>query len=61
MVMTDDEWKAAAGVPPAVADFMLGMFRAARRGEFAVTDPALETLLRRPATTVRSVLAELLR
>ena len=32
------------------------MFRAARRGEFAVTDPTLERLLGRPATPVSAVL-----
>jgi uncharacterized protein YbjT (DUF2867 family) len=60
VVMDDDEWKAASGLPAAVADFTLGMFRAARRGEFAVTDPALETVLGRPATTVRTVLERVL-
>jgi NAD(P)H dehydrogenase (quinone) len=30
-------------------ELLLGMFRAARRGEFAVTDPTLEALLGRPA------------
>ncbi|MCY1141016.1 NmrA family NAD(P)-binding protein [Actinoplanes sp. Pm04-4] len=56
----DDEWKAAAvagGMPEFAADFTLGMFRAARRGEFAVTDPTLEKLLGRPARTVREQLA----
>jgi hypothetical protein len=43
-----------------VADFSLGMFRAARRGEFAVTDPTLERIVQRPATTVRTVLRQLL-
>lgn len=60
VVVADDEWKAAAvagGMPPAAADFTLGMYRAARRGEFAVTDPTLEAVLGRPATSARSVLA----
>ena len=35
---------------------LLGMFRAARRGEFAATGPELEELLGRPATPVRSLL-----
>ncbi|WP_433554510.1 NAD(P)H-binding protein [Micromonospora zamorensis] len=55
----DDEWKADAvahGMPAAAADFTLGMYRAARRGEFAVTDPTLETLIGRRPTSVRSVL-----
>ncbi|GID27928.1 NAD(P)H-binding protein [Paractinoplanes brasiliensis] len=55
----DDEWKAAAvrgGMPEAAAEFTLGMFRAARRGEFAVTDPTLEQVLGRPATPARTVI-----
>ncbi|MEU7620342.1 SDR family NAD(P)-dependent oxidoreductase, partial [Micromonospora rifamycinica] len=58
IVVGDDEWRSAAvarGMPEAAADFTLGMYRAARRGEFAVTDPTLEALLGRPATPVRSV------
>jgi NAD(P)H dehydrogenase (quinone) len=62
VVVDDQEWRAsavAAGTPEGVADFTLGMFRAARRGEFAVTDPILETTLGRPATSVRTVLQSL--
>jgi NAD(P)H dehydrogenase (quinone) len=54
VVVSDEEFKAAAGE---FADFTLGMFRAARRGEFAVTDPAIEKLIGRPATPVRDFLA----
>ncbi len=57
VVVADEEWKASAvasGLPAPAADFTLGMFRAARRGEFAVSDPTLETLLGRPATPVRA-------
>jgi hypothetical protein len=43
-------------MPAAAADFTLGLFRAARRGEFAVTDPTLEAVIGRPATSVRSAL-----
>ncbi|MFG1927013.1 NAD(P)H-binding protein [Cryptosporangium sp. NPDC048952] len=60
VVVGDDEWKAATGLPEPVADFILGMFRAARQGEFAVTDPTLEKVLGRPATPVRSVVERLL-
>jgi hypothetical protein len=63
VVVDDDEWRAGAiehGLPTPAADFSLGMFRAARRGEFAVTDPTLESLLRRPATPVAAVLGDLL-
>ena len=63
VVVGDDEWRSAAvaaGMPAPAADFTLGMFRASRRGEFAVTGPALEKLIGRPTTTVRSVLEGLL-
>jgi NAD(P)H dehydrogenase (quinone) len=63
VTVSDDAWRTAAverGLPPMVADFSLGMFRAARRGEFAVTDPTLERILGRPATTVQTVLHRLL-
>ncbi|MFI6509935.1 hypothetical protein ACIBCT_20220 [Streptosporangium sp. NPDC050855] len=43
-------------MPADRADMLLGMFHAARRGEFSTTGPDLEDLLRRPATPVRSVL-----
>jgi NAD(P)H dehydrogenase (quinone) len=59
VVVPDEEWRAAAvsrGLPPAVADFVLGMFRAARRGEFDVVDPTLEALIGHPAVPVRATL-----
>jgi uncharacterized protein YbjT (DUF2867 family) len=64
VVVDDEEWKAAAiarGVPEGAAEFTLGMFRAARAGEFAVAEPALEELLGRPAIPARSVLERLVR
>ncbi|MEV4845373.1 NAD(P)H-binding protein [Micromonospora matsumotoense] len=60
IVVGDDEWRSAAvrrGMPEAAADFTLGMYRAARRGEFAVTDPTLGALLGRRPTPARSVIA----
>lgn len=63
VVVEDEEWKATAierGLPAPAADFTLGMFRAARRNEFAVADPTLETLLGRPAIPATSVIEELL-
>jgi NAD(P)H dehydrogenase (quinone) len=45
------------GVPEAAARMLLSLFRAARAGEFAVTDPALAALLGRPTQPLRSVLA----
>jgi uncharacterized protein YbjT (DUF2867 family) len=59
----DDEWKTAAiarGLPPMVADFSLGMFQAARRGEFDVVDPTLETLIGHRPLPVENALAQLL-
>lgn len=61
-VVDDEEWTATAvdrGMPALAADFTLGMFRAARRGEFAVTDPTLETVIGRPAVSVRSALGSM--
>ncbi|SFW79540.1 NAD(P)H-binding protein [Amycolatopsis australiensis] len=61
VVAGDDEWVSALagqGVPAAQAGMLLGMFRAARRGEFATTAPDLETLLGRPATPLRAVLRD---
>ncbi|GII76234.1 NmrA family transcriptional regulator [Sphaerisporangium rufum] len=63
VVADDAAWTAAMignGVPAEQANMLLGMFRAARRGEFATTGPDLENLLQRPATSVRSILAELI-
>jgi NAD(P)H dehydrogenase (quinone) len=55
----DDEWAAglaAHGAPEALGTMLLGMFRAARRGEFSATSPALGDLLGRPATPLSSFL-----
>lgn len=59
VVATDDDWKAAAvqrGMPAPAADFTLGMFQAAREGEFAVTDPLLETIVGHRPGSARSFL-----
>jgi uncharacterized protein YbjT (DUF2867 family) len=59
--VTDEAWrdaKIAAGMPAIYADMLLGTFRAARHGDFAATDPALETLLGRAPKTIRDVLSE---
>jgi uncharacterized protein YbjT (DUF2867 family) len=64
VVVDDEEWKAGMverGLPAPVADFALGIFRAARRGEFAVTDPTLEAVLDRPAISAQAVLEKMLR
>jgi NAD(P)H dehydrogenase (quinone) len=60
VVADDEEWTAglvARGVPAEQAAMLLGMFTASRRGEFAVTGPALAELLGRPATPLRTLLA----
>ena len=64
VTVSDDEWRASAlerGLPPMVADFSLGMFQAARRGEFNVVDPTLAGVIGHPTTPVETVLRELLR
>lgn len=59
VVADDSEWTTAMtghGVPADQATMLLGMFQAARRGEFSATGPELENLLQRPATPLRSTL-----
>jgi uncharacterized protein YbjT (DUF2867 family) len=59
VVADDEEWTAGLiehGVPEAQATMLLGMFQAARRGEFATTGSTLEQLLGHPAAPVRSLL-----
>lgn len=48
------------GVPAERARFMLGMFEAARRGDFAVVDPALSRILGRPPLAFEAALASAL-
>lgn len=60
MTVTDAEWrdaKIAGGMPAMYADVLLGTFRAARRGDFAATDPALGNLIGRSPRTMREVLS----
>ncbi|SUA81140.1 Quinone oxidoreductase 2 [Nocardia otitidiscaviarum] len=60
VVIEDCEWTetlVASGVPPERAELLLGMFRAARRGEFSTTAGTLESLLRRPTVPVGAVLS----
>ncbi|MEU8731510.1 MULTISPECIES: NmrA family NAD(P)-binding protein [Streptomyces] len=51
----------AQGVPAPYADQFLGIFAAARAGEFATADPALAALLGREPAGMREVLGEALR
>lgn len=62
VVVEDEQWRRTVvgnGVPEQVADIQLSMFRAARAGEFAVTDPTLTTVLGHPTSTVRSMVTRL--
>lgn len=45
------------GVPAGAVEMALGLYRAARAGEFAAVDPTLEVLLGRAPMTIRQVLA----
>ena len=60
VVVPDDAWleaKVAQGIPAPMAEALLGMYRAARRGDFAGTDPTLGALLNRRPRAMRDVLA----
>ena len=59
-VVTDEEMAAgmaAHGAPPAVVEITTALYHAARAGEFAAVDPTLASLLGRPPTPLREVLA----
>ncbi|MEV4570319.1 NAD(P)H-binding protein [Nonomuraea sp. NPDC049419] len=56
VVVDDEEWMAASGLPRPVAEFMLTLFTASRKGEFDVTGPALESAIGHPATSVEEAL-----
>jgi len=59
IVADDDGWAAglaAHGAPEPLATMLLGMFRAARQGEFSVTSPTLGDVLGRPVTPLSSFL-----
>lgn len=60
ITVSDDEWIAgmtSRGVPEQQAKFLLGMFEASRRGEFAAVSPALADLLGRKPIPFRELLA----
>lgn len=64
VTVSDDEWRdamVAQGAPAPMAEMLLGMYRAARRGDFAAIDPTLEKLLGRRPQTMRDVLAGILK
>lgn len=59
-VVPDEDFAArmvARGVPAGAVNVTLGMYRAARAGEFATVDPTLERLIGRPALTMRELMA----
>lgn len=61
-VVTDEDFAAsmiAHGAPTERVNLTLGIFRAARRGEFATTAPELAHLLGRPTTPAHSFLKDL--
>lgn len=62
-IIADDEEfaarMAAHGAPTERVALTMGIFRAARRGEFATTTADLDTLLGRPARSARTVLTEI--
>ena len=58
VTVTEDEYRdglVAHGTPEQYAEMFLGMFRAARRGDFATDDPSLQRLIGHPPTTIRDV------
>jgi NAD(P)H dehydrogenase (quinone) len=60
-VITDDEVRAkvaARGAPPSAANLVLGLYIAARNGEFAAVDPTLERLLGRRPMSMRELLVQ---
>ena len=64
VTVTDEQWRAdkvAQGIPEAMAEMLLGSYRASRRGDFATVDPTLAQLLGRRPHTMRDVLAGLLK
>lgn len=48
----------AHGVPEQVAEMLLGLYRAARQGEFAQVDPTLDRIIGRPSMPLQDFLKE---
>lgn len=62
-VIDDEDWvrrMTDSGTPEPAARLLLGMFQAARRGDFATTDPALGELIGRQPRTIRATLESLM-
>ncbi len=61
--ISDEQYRASLlqhGLPDVIADGLGSLYKAARAGEFAVTDPTLERLLGRKPTSLRDVVTEFL-
>ncbi len=59
-LMSDEEFKArmaARGAPEGASKMALGLYIAARNGEFAAVDPTLEAMLGRRPTDMRTLIA----
>lgn len=64
VVVSDEDFRAGLaknGVPAHLHDLVIGLWRAARNGEFARVDPTLAEILGRSPKTIRDQLAMLLR
>ncbi len=60
-ILTDEAMRAkiaAGGAPARAVDMVMGLYIAARNGEFAAIDPTLERLLGRPPISMRDLMAE---
>ncbi|MFE9746949.1 NAD(P)H-binding protein [Saccharothrix saharensis] len=60
VVVPDEEYRdrlVARGLPGHVADLLVGMFAASRRGEFSQVDPTLADLVGRPTVPLRDLVA----
>ncbi|MHC5536820.1 SDR family oxidoreductase [Singulisphaera rosea] len=59
--IADDEFRDSlvkSGMPTPLIELQMGLFRAARAGEFATVDPTLSTLLNRPPQRVEDLVKE---
>ncbi len=59
-IVTDEEMRAkvmARGAPARAADMVLGLYIAARKGEFAKVDPTLETLIGHAPVSMKDMMA----
>ncbi len=60
VMITDEQYRESLvshHVPEAMANMLVGLFAASRKGEFSAVDPTLERLLGHPPMSMRDVLA----